>query len=82
MSRGREVTVRTDVLGAVCGSGVTSNGDIEKVSGGRDDWTIVANSHDKELVVSYCVFVQAIFGVHGSEGGRDIRQSRGGQLCK
>ena len=58
MSGGREVTVRTDVLGAVflivtCTrapktfgegrSGAMSNGDIEEASRGRDDWTIVAN---------------------------------------
>ena len=58
-------------------SEATSDGDIEEASGGRDDWTIVANSHDKGLVVCYCVFIQAVFGVDGSEGGRDIGWSRG-----
>ena len=97
MSRGGKVTVRTDVLGAIfsivtCtrapkafskgGSGATSNRDIEEASGGRDYWTIIANLHDKGLVVGYCIFIQAIFWVDSSEGGGDIRWSRGEQLCK
>ena len=89
--------MRTDVLGAIflivtCtralkafgkgGSRVTSNGDIEEVSGGRDDWTIIANSHNKGLIVGYCVFIQAVFWVDGSKRGGDVGRSRGEQLCE
>ena len=54
-----------------------SNRDIEEASGSRDDWTIVTNSYDKRLIVSYCIFVQAVFRVDGSERGRGVGQGRG-----
>ena len=97
MSRGREVTVGTDILGTVfsivaCtrapkafgeeGSGMTSNGNIEEASGGRDDWAIVTNSYNKGLVASYCILIQAILRVNGSKERRGVGWSRGGQLCE
>ena len=92
VSRGGEVAVGTDIEGTVfmivaCirapkafsegRSRAMSNRDIEEASGSRDDWTIVTNSYDKRLIVSYCIFVQAVFRVDGSERGRGVGQGRG-----
>ena len=64
------------------GTGATSNGDVEEMSGGRDDRAIVANLYDKRLIVGYCVFIQAVFWVDGSKRGRSIGWGRRGQSCK
>ena len=93
MSRGGEVTVRTDVLGAVFSivtcirapkafsegrSGAISDGNIEEASRSRDNRMIVAHLHDKGVVDSYSIFVQAVFGFDSNERGRSVRRSRGG----
>ena len=85
------MAVGTDVEGAVLaivicaralkafgerGSGATGNGNIEEARWGRNDRTIVAELHDKGMIDIHSIFIQAVFGVDGSEGGRGVRRGK------
>ena len=81
------MAVRADVEGAVLaivtcarapkafsesGSGAMRNGNIEEARWGRNDRTIVSELYDKGPVDVHSVFIQAVFGVNGSEGRRGV----------
>ena len=97
VSRGGEMAVGTGVEGAVLAivtcarapkafgesrSGATKDGDIEEACRGRNDRTIVAKLHNKGTVDIHSIFVKAVLGVDGSEGGRSVRWSWRQQSCK
>ena len=63
-------------------SGAMSDGDIEEASRGRNDRTIVSELHNKGLVDVHSIFIKAISGVDGGEGGRSVGWSWRRQLCK
>ena len=64
------------------GSGAMSDGDIEEASRGRNDRTIVSELHNKGLVDVHSIFIKAISGVDGGEGGRSVGWGRGQKSCK
>ena len=58
-------------------SGTARDRDIEEAHGGRNDWMIVSELHNKGAVEIHSIFVKAVFGIDGSEGGRGVGQSWG-----
>ena len=93
VSGGGDITVRADIFRAVFsivtstrapktfgekGSGLASDWNVKEASGGGNDRTVVANLGYERLVLSDCIFVQAIFWINGSERGGCVRRSRRG----
>ena len=64
------------------GSGVMGDRDIKEACWGRHNWTIVSELHNKRAIGVHSIFILAVFGVDGGEGGRGVGRCRRRQSCK